>query len=726
VPRKTVRRVESLQGVFAKESRTATDKDSAQSQMPRPHNLKVPLHFYGIFFDIPPGSLSLLLPEVFTVFFFCRFQSLLLGLITAGAFCLPLEAAVFPFRLKNGATVEVSIQTTPEVGGWRAAGENFYVGAGYNLIFEETASASRSELRVELTRSDQQVFTLYDILWNIRLNDSKIFAIWTYGQDAARHKNYRALASNSFGDLTAPNSGIPFAMGVSREGQNRLAAGLLSQTRVMNLRGWPQESGEYQLHFDTRTPIQTRYFSETLYTDTGGQGWFSTAQAYADWIDERLKYSPFPVSPACYHPLYDVWYWASDDTSIDLYWTTLNLAKELGFRSYLFDSGWESASGELGRWLEGSLGNYSAPEDKLPGFAGLFRAAKEHLGMNVILWLSPYAMGRESVHYDAMKEAHVNFNSEQQWYRGGDDSWPSTLEIDEQYRENVNLCPRVDATPKYLRSLFERVGSDYRPDGYWLDFQEMVPFLCEAAHKHIAPFGGGFNRSQSAIKEAIIGLGTNPTVEMRYPSANLNNKRFTNLWQSVDFPGDFDAMRLCSMMMRAFSRGVVMGTDEMYWPVETDDTTAAKYVATTVFSGVPAIGADFVNGPRSHADITRAWLSFYHQHQQALTRGTFQPIGDFVEPDQKIESDSEVFVYLRSGKTANIPVGSGLSAVYLANCTEHDSVYLTLDGMEAGNYQIDALDSRLEVIYSHTKLFQESVSLTEEVPQGGMLKVTRK
>ena len=77
----------------------------------------------------------------------------------------------------------------------------------------------------------------------------------------------------------------------------------------------------------------------------------------------------------------------------------------------------------------------------------------------------------------------------------------------------------------------------------------------------------------------------NATVEMRYPGANLNNKRFANLWQSIDFPGDFDAMRLCSLMMRPFSEGVVMGTDEMYWPVETDEVTVARYVATTVFSG---------------------------------------------------------------------------------------------------------------------------------------------
>jgi hypothetical protein len=132
---------------------------------------------------------------------------------------------------------------------------------------------TRSEIKVKLTRDDQESFLLQDILWNCRLNDPRLFAIWTYGQDPAKHKNYRALAAESFGDLTGPNSGIPFAMAVTREGTNLLAVGLLSQSRVVNVRGWPRENGEYQLHLDTRTPLQTRSFATrstlTLLQPTG-------------------------------------------------------------------------------------------------------------------------------------------------------------------------------------------------------------------------------------------------------------------------------------------------------------------------------------------------------------------------------------------------------------------------------------------------------------------------
>ena len=78
---------------------------------------------------------------------------------------------------------------------------------------------------------------------------------------------------------------------------------------------------------------------------------------------------------------------------------------------------------------------------------------------------------------------------------------------------------------------------------------------------------------------------------------------------------------------------------------------------------MPAIGANLLDGPPTHAEITKAWLGFYDAHQEGLTRETFQPIGDFVEPDQKIESADEAFVYLRSGKQAMLKLRETVAKV---------------------------------------------------------------
>ncbi|MGH9961734.1 MAG: hypothetical protein ACREBC_32165, partial [Pyrinomonadaceae bacterium] len=173
-------------------------------------------------------------------------------------------------------------------------------------------------------------------------------------------------------------------------------------------------------------------------------------------------------------------------------------------------------------------------------------------------------------------------------------------------------------------------------------------------------------------------------------------------------------------------QGVVMGTDEMYWPVDTDDTAVAKYVATTVFTGVPAIGANFIDGPQSHSIITKAWLDFYHFHQVALTRGIFKPIGDFVEPDQKIESPQEAFIYLRSGHTLEVNLDGRPNTMFLANCTEADSIQLSLNGLEEGEYELELLDPYLKTLGARILRLANRATIAESVPQGGMLKIQRK
>jgi hypothetical protein len=248
--------------------------------------------------------------------------------------------------------------------------------------------------------------------------------------------------------------------------------------------------------------------------------WFDSARAYADWVDEQRQYTPFPVSEACYYPMYDLWYWAYDNTNKGLYWTTLVQAEELGFKSYLFDAGWESHAGEFSKWLEGPIGNYFHPEDKLPGFAGFagfVQYVKERLRMNVVFWLSPYALGRQSVYYPSVRHCHTLLSRSRTEYSGGIDEAPMTLPYGRRYDQNTNLCSRHPDTRQYLKTLFERVSGSYAPDGYWLDFQETIPFRCDARHLHDGDFGKGFNAAQETIKQTILERNQEATVELRFP-----------------------------------------------------------------------------------------------------------------------------------------------------------------------------------------------------------------
>ncbi|MBM3804402.1 MAG: hypothetical protein FJW26_19055 [Acidimicrobiia bacterium] len=632
---------------------------------------------------------------------------------------------VLAVRLENGMFMGLTIQLSPPVEAWDLAGQGEYLGGGYRLTIEEQTATSGSLAKVSLVREGQQRFTVERFRAEWEIADPELYAIWTYNHVPNRLRNYRALATESFADLTAPNSGIPFATAVDRGGINRLAVGLKNQHRVVNLRGEPLESGGYRLSLETRLPVDSNKFEEILYADTAPQDWFSVTRRYADWVDEELTYEPFPVAPGCYSPMYDVWYWAFDDTSPELYWTTLARASQIGFKAYLFDAGWESETGELSKWLEGSIGDYAHPEHKLPGFPELLQFAKNNLRMNTVLWMSPYAVGRESTSYPRTRRSHVLFDRRNPEFNGGLEMAPMTLQLGRRYDENVNLCPRHSGTREHLKSLFERVSNDYRPSGYWLDFQETVPFLCESFHEHQHDFSDGFNLSQKQIKQAVISTIEYPTVELRFPVANLNNKPYGNIWQSIDSPGDFDTMRLCSMMMRPFSRGVVMGTDEMYWPPGANAATVSKFAATTVLSGVPAIGANFGAAPKFHSRIVRAWLQFYQANRGALTDGEFLPFGDFELPNHRIESPDAAFVYLRKVKApGEVPLDGHPSVIYLVNCTDSDEILALFPKLEPGAYDIVVLNEFLQLRSRRIVHLDAQTPLHENVARGNTLRVT--
>ena len=73
-----------------------------------------------------------------------------------------------------------------------------------------------------------------------------------------------------------------------------------------------------------------------------------------------------------------------------------------------------------------------------------------------------------------------------------------------------------------------------------------------------------------------------------------------------------------------------------------------------------------------------------------------------MEPDQKIESIDEAFVYLRSGNAVNVDVHQTVAKLFIANCTNADQVELMLNGLEEGEYQIETFDFLLRPVALRT------------------------
>jgi hypothetical protein len=426
----------------------------------------------------------------------------------------------------------------------------------------------------------------------------------------------------------------------------------------------------YELQLKALTARSATKFEETFYISVDpSMRWEEAAADYAAWVDDVTGYDSFPVSRRAYEPLYDTWYWSGDRVDERVYLDTAMLAAELGIGMYLADSGWDAAEGEYDKWLAGKTGDYTPPAEKFSNLKETFSILRSEGNLGIDLWLQPFAVGRESVRYAATRDLHIQIPKQRYASFGwsGLDYEPFVLPLGENL-ESVNLCPRSSATHEYLRQLFTEVAGAYAPEGYWLDFIDGLASYCVAPHVHdYSSFGGGLNGALQTIKETILAGNPEAIVHFRAPYANLNTKRFANIWQSGDSPGDYDRMRLSSIRLRPFSKGVAFASDQMYWPEDTPESEVSKFIMTSVMTGAPAFGPTLLHSPPETMEMLRSWLRFYRNNQAELNAGSFSTFGGLEIPNHRIDGSETTFAYLRNLDFSDFPTAN--RTIYLMNAS---------------------------------------------------------
>ena len=588
------------------------------------------------------------------------------------------DFTIIPVHTRSGvnAFITLGLPTGPPFGPPRTTNNStIYSNGTYRIEVSEAAHQARNLIRVRVERTDGQIFPLGSFGVLVRAPRAAIGGIWYPSAEVASKNIMAADANTPIHGIADANFGIPYVGAAGPDSKTVIAVGLGRQDASVTISGRPTQTGLYEFRLSAATSRTARAFDESFYISTDGAAtWFETAANYADWVDGLMNYQPFPISDSAYDPVYDTWYWSGDRVDQSLYLSTAELASDIGARLYLADAGWDAPSGEYDKWLAGRTGDYTPTTDKFSDLSATFDAIRQESGLGVQLWLQPFAVGRASARYAQTRNMHIHLPMNRSnlpgWF--GLDYAPFVLPAG-QTLETVNLCPRLSATPAYLRDLFNEMAAHYQPEGYWLDFMDGVSTACTASHTHnFATFGEGFRESLSAIKETILANNPQAVVHFRARYANLNNKSFSNVWQSEDSPGDFDRMRLNALQLRPFSKGVVFASDQLYWETTESEATVSRFIMTSVMTGVPSFGVNLLDAPQWTMMMLREWLKFYQTHKQELTRGKVVPFGSLNMPNHKIEGQSNTFVYLRNLS------GNGLAAnttnIFIMNATDSDRI----------------------------------------------------
>jgi hypothetical protein len=600
-----------------------------------------------------------------------------------------------------------------------------YANRSYQVQVTETERDNGTVIRVVVRTITDQPFWVTSFSVTGRTRRGNIQGVW---YPAATPTATNVMASDSghaLRGIADANYGIPYIAGAAANLENAFTLGLGRQDLPVEITGGPV-GGDYEFRLKAATLKTFKVFDESFYVSgSTASTWFDSASEYAAWVDELNNYRPFPVSSTTYEPVYDTWYWSGDHVDDRLYTETAQLASAAGFGLFLADAGWDTADGEYDRWLDGRTGDYTPQPDKFSDLRSTFSAMRTEQKLGVDLWLQPFAVGRQSTRYARTQTQHIQIPIRSNPLFGwtGINSPPFALPLGDNL-ESVSLCPRLASTQTYLRNLFFEMGVRYHPDAYWIDFIDGLSSYCIAPHSHTSDtFGDGLNKSLDAMKRAIRVVNPNAAVHFRAPYANLNTKAFANVWQSEDSPGNFDRMRLNSLRMRPFSSGVVFSSDQMYWPADTDEATVSRFIATSVMSGVPAMGPDLTTAPPTTLPMIRNWLSFYRRYKSDLTHGHLSVFGQLNVPNHKIEGQNRTFAYIRNLDFQELSANA--KTIFLVNATDGTNIAGKIHGPAAiRGYLVQVFNRFLEPQPNRMRLRPDAngvVDLNVGVEQGGLV-----
>jgi hypothetical protein len=599
-----------------------------------------------------------------------------------------------PVNLSNGLEARFELSLDQDGGpfsGERSGNVLVFRNSRFVIQVNDRSAGGFVSIRVESVLA--RPFRLETLAMEVNVPDENMDGIWA-PSDLGTESLVAALPGQYFQTVADANYGIPYLGAATASGQNVFAFGLFRQNLSANLRSRPGSDGHQLFQIKTTTSRTVTTADEIFFVSRDSAGnWFQTARRYADWVDRLTGYTPFPVGSMAFEPVYDTWYWSRDAVDDELYAVTSRVASDIGMGQFLVDSGWDTDTGEYDKWLYGRTGNYSPPSDKFPDLLQTFQFIRSTNRLGVHLWLQPFAVGRESYRYPSTAGQHIETLpevSDLSWL--GNVDWPVALPTRAGLLENVNLCPRLKATQDYLRELFNEMGSQYRPEGFWIDAIDFLPSACVAHHHHdYDTFGEGLNASLEVIRNTVLEHNPEAVIQFRGPYANLNTKPYASVWQPPDSAERPDQMRLFMLKMRPFSRGVVFASDQLYWSNELGEPQSAKAAMTAALSGVPAYGIDLVSAPAHTLRLLETWIAFYRTHKNDLTRGRFDVFGSFRHPNHVIESSGRSFAFVRQSTNDHF-VARNKQQIFIFNATDSSALYVRLHADPLQQYVVTTLD----------------------------------
>ena len=651
----------------------------------------------------------------------------------------------------------------PPADQWEKANEKEekYICGDYELrLIESKSSGPTSLLTYTIKRKDSALFCWKQSIFTVNVPLVDVHKIWRPKPPFV----WTWIGSGSgfppgFKERTSAVHNIPLMLAVNRSGENRFAFGFLDQGMETELSGKVMEvpctvyPADGYCSLGLKRPvdglnIRTREVKDTIYTSKSRISWYELMGRYSRENDSFVGFHPRKSPPDILAPFWTPWYAHGFDVSVERLYEAAKKAIEYGFKNIAI-AWWYHRFYDRPTWgrlidfeklglrveksfrermkreqlnplFDSGAGDWS-PSHNLKRFPNLgdLVAKIQKLGGKVNSHFMPFIVGIETDFFEKSKQ--YLFETSDGVKLGGGDGIGGYL------------CPQTafaqEWVPKFVAQAVER----YNLDSLWFDYIDFIPVEpCVAKHEHVyQSMGEAVSKCLESIYQKVKEVNPEVWITTRLTNANINNKRYFDIYCEGDPLTDWDFNRGVMSYVRSFTHvnhndAIGIPFSRSFFPSNETDENLAKIMGSVVLTGIPYLDVDFFRTSDDKLDILRNWVRFYIDHQEDLIQGEFRPLSfDPTATTLRIESKERAYLGFFARPFGKTPLTRAFKEIYLVNGTESED-FATILTNQNGKYETTIFDRHLKCCGTRKLRTEDGQLLVNvSVPEGGMVKLRR-
>ncbi len=439
---------------------------------------------------------------------------------------------------------------------------------------------------------------------NFKVPCIDIFSVWSPLH--VDERNIMPVWKGNKADSRA-GEGAPVQTAISRTGKNRMTVALSDPKTPVQFRMGVNESDVIitcSIDIFTLPVGKLRSYDADLRIDLRDIPYYQAIAEVREWWSE-YGYASAYVPDVAKYPMYSTWYSFHQDLNADEIVEQCRIAKTFGCRAVLIDDGWQTDDCSC---VYSYCGDWQISKKKVGDMKQLIKRIHD-LDMKVILWYSVPFVGRNSEAWKQFENCFLDNPEEKEW---------------------CCLDPRFPHVREYLIGLYTRAASEWKLDGFKLDFIDRFNLTEYSLHK--SGNGRDFDSLEDGIEALLHDAMTklreiNPDIliEFRQKYMGPLMQTYGNMLRVSDCPADGLKNRIGMVDLRMLSGNTAVHSDMLEWNYEDTPENAAQQMISILYT-VPQISVRLEKINEEHKKMLAFYLKFWCEYRDVLLSEHFKAV----------------------------------------------------------------------------------------------------